>query len=55
MFAEPRLRELLEIPEGIAVAGHISVGHPDGDWPRKLTRNPVSEFVVGERFGAPWS
>jgi nitroreductase len=53
--AEPELRELLQIPEGIAVAGHISVGYRDGDWPRKLTRNPVSEFVFGERFGAAWT
>jgi nitroreductase len=53
--AEPQLRELLQIPDGIAVAGHISVGHRDGDWPRRLTRNPVSEFVFGERFGQPWA
>jgi nitroreductase len=53
--AEPQLRELLAIPEGVAVAGHISVGYRDGDWPRKLTRNPVSEFVFGERFGSAWS
>jgi nitroreductase len=53
--AEPQLRELLAIPEGFAVAGHISVGYRDGDWPRKLTRNPVSEFVFGERFGEPWT
>jgi nitroreductase len=53
--AEPQLRELLEIPEGFAVAGHISAGYRDGDWPRKLTRNPVSEFVFGERFGEPWA
>jgi nitroreductase len=52
--AEPQLRELLEIPEGFAVAGHISVGYRDGEWPRKLTRNPVAEFVFGERFGQPW-
>jgi nitroreductase len=52
--AEPQLRELLDIPEGFAVAGHISVGYRDGDWPRKLTRNPVTEFVFGERFGQRW-
>jgi len=52
--AEPQLRDLLDIPHGYAVAGHISVGYRDGDWPRKLTRNPVPEFVFGERFGQPW-
>ena len=51
---EAQLRELLDIPEEYAVAGHISVGYRDGDWPRKLTRNPVSEFAFGERFGQPW-
>jgi nitroreductase len=53
--AEPQLRELLDIPAGYAMAGHISVGYRDGDWPRALTRNPVSDFVFGERFGSPWS
>ena len=52
--AEAQLRELLDIPGGYAVAGHISVGYRDGDWPRTLTRNPVSEFVFGERFGQSW-
>jgi nitroreductase len=52
--AEPQLRELLDIPAGYAVAGHISVGYRDGDWPRKLTRNPVAGFVFGEHFGQPW-
>ncbi len=52
--AEAQLRELLDIPEDYAVAGHISVGYRDGDWPHKLTRNPVSEFAFGERFGQPW-
>jgi nitroreductase len=53
--AEPQLRELLDIPAGMAVAGHVSVGYRDGDWPTKLARNPVSDFVFGERFGQSWS
>jgi nitroreductase len=52
--AEEKIRELLEIPEGVAIAGHISVGHRADPWPEKLSRNPVSEFVYGERFGAGW-
>jgi nitroreductase len=52
--AEEKIRELLEIPEGVAVAGHISVGHRADPWPEKLSRNPVSEFVYGERFGEAW-
>jgi nitroreductase len=52
--AEEAVRELLEIPEGVAMAGHIAVGRRADPWPSKLQRNPVSEFVFGERFGAPW-
>jgi nitroreductase len=53
--AEPAVKELLGIPDGIALAGHISVGHRENDWPRALTRNPVSDFVFAEQFGEPWA
>jgi nitroreductase len=53
--AEPQLRELLDIPEGIAVACHIAVGHRADPWPSKLSRDPVQEFTYGERYGEPWS
>ena len=52
--AEPQLRELLDIPEGIAVACHIAVGHRADPWPSKLRRKPVEEFTYGERYGQPW-
>jgi nitroreductase len=52
--AEPALRELLAIPAGIAVAGHIGVGHRADPWPSKLRRNPVAAFTFGERYGEPW-
>jgi nitroreductase len=52
--AEPAVAELLGLPENIAFAGHISVGHRADPWPRKLSRNPVGEFTFGERFGEPW-
>jgi nitroreductase len=52
--AEPEVRELLELPEGIAVAGHIAVGYREGDWPRRLSRRPVAEFAFANRFGATW-
>jgi len=52
--AEPQVRELLQIPDGIAVAGHISVGFRSDPWPKQLRRNPVSEFAFGERYGQPW-
>jgi nitroreductase len=52
--AEEQVRDLLQIPGGIAVAGHISVGYRQDPWPTRLRRNPVGEFVFGERYGAPW-
>lgn len=52
--AEEQVRELLGIPDGVAIAGHISVGYRADPWPRKLRRNPVSEFVFGGRYGEPW-
>ncbi|HXO10116.1 MAG TPA: nitroreductase family protein [Solirubrobacteraceae bacterium] len=52
--AEEQVRELLEIPGGVAIAGHIAVGHRADPWPSQLARHPVSAFAFGERFGAPW-
>jgi nitroreductase len=52
--AEPQVQELLGIPDGVAVAGHISVGHRADPWPAKLSRKPVSEFAFAERYGDAW-
>jgi nitroreductase len=52
--AEAELRELLGIPEELAVAGHIGVGHRADPWPSKLRRRPVQAFTYGERYGEPW-
>ncbi len=52
--AEGQVRELLGLPGGIALAGHISVGFRADPWPRRLSRNPVSEFTFGERWGEDW-
>jgi nitroreductase len=52
--AEDRVREMLGIPEEMALAGHISVGHRADPWPEKLSRKPVSEFAFGGRYGEPW-
>lgn len=49
--AETQVRELLQIPEGIALAAHIGVGYRAEEWPRKLRRWPVSEFAFLERYG----
>ncbi len=52
--AEAEVRELLAIPEEMALAGHIAAGYRADPWPRQLSRKPVSEFAFGERYGEPW-
>jgi len=52
--AEPQVRELLGLPDGIALAGHISVGYRADPWPKQLSRNAVEQFTFGERYGQPW-
>ena len=52
--AEEEVRKLLELPDGVILAGHISVGHRADPWPKRLSRRPVSEFAFGERYGRPW-
>jgi nitroreductase len=49
--AEAQVRELLGIPDGIGLGGHISVGYRADAWPKKLSRRPVSEFAFAERWG----
>ena len=51
--AEEEVRRLLAIPEDVALAAHIGVGHRANPWPRQLSRRAVSEFAFAERFGQP--
>lgn len=53
--AEEEVRALLGIPDGVVLAGHISVGHRADPWPAKLARNPIASFAFAERYGEPWS
>ena len=48
------MRELLAIPDGVVMAGHISVGHRADPWPKQLTRKPVSEFAFADSYGVAW-
>lgn len=52
--AEAEVKRLLAVPDELAVAGHISVGHRADPWPKRLNRTPVEDFVSGERFGQTW-
>ena len=47
---EPAMKRLLEIPDGYAIAGAISVGYRRDPFPSRLTRKPVEEFAVRNRF-----
>jgi len=51
--AEEQVRELLEIPDDVALAAHVGVGHRADPWPRALSRRPVEDFAFAERFGQP--
>jgi len=51
--AEEEVRRLLAIPEDVALAAHLGVGHRADPWPRQLSRRAVSEFAFAERFGQP--
>jgi nitroreductase len=51
--AEAGVKQLLEIPEGIAVAAHVGVGYRADPWPAQLARKPVGEFAFAERYGEP--
>ena len=49
--AEAQVRELLGVPEGMALAAYIGVGHRARPWPKQLSRRPVDAFAFGERWG----
>lgn len=52
---EPRVKELLGIPEQYAVAAVMPLGRPVKQ-PTKLRRQPVADFVTRERFdGEPFT
>jgi nitroreductase len=53
--AEAEVRRLLGIPDEVALAAHIGVGHRADPWPAQLSRRPVEEFAFSERYGEPLS
>ncbi|AFM18681.1 nitroreductase [Mycolicibacterium chubuense NBB4] len=46
---ETRVKDLLGIPAGHAVAAVVPLGKPQHQ-PKRLTRKPIAEFVTRERF-----
>jgi nitroreductase len=51
--AEAAVKELLGMPDDVALAAHVGVGHRADPWPQRLARKPVEEFAFAERFGEP--
>ena len=53
--AEPRVKELLGIPQEHALAALVAVGYAAGPLPTRLRRKPVEEFTTRDRFdGEPF-
>jgi nitroreductase len=55
-LVEDRLRPLLAVPDGVAIAATITLGRPAGAH-GPVRRRPMAELVYGERWGdpAPWA
>jgi nitroreductase len=51
--SEADVKQLLGIPEEVAIAAHIGVGFRADPWPTRLSRRPVEEFAFAERYGEP--
>jgi nitroreductase len=51
--AEAEVKQLLGIPDEVALAAHVGVGYRADPWPGRLSRRPVQEFAFSERFGDP--
>lgn len=49
-FVETELRALLDIPDGVFLAGTITIGKPAGHH-GPLRRRPMSELIYGEQWG----
>jgi nitroreductase len=47
---EPAVRELFGIPDHVAVAAVLALGHPAGKRATKLRRNPVESFATVDRY-----
>jgi nitroreductase len=50
---EPRVKELLGIPEDISTVATIAVGYPEKPFPKRLRRRPLAEIAFLERYGDP--
>jgi len=52
-LAEPEVKRLLAIPDGVATAATVALGYPARPFPARLARRPLAEVAFAERWGAP--
>ena len=50
---EPKVKQLLGIPDDVITAATIPVGYPERPLPTRLSRRPLAEIVYADRYGAP--
>ncbi len=47
---EAEVKQLLRVPDGVAIAAHLGVGWPAGTLPTRLTRRRVADFATVDSF-----
>lgn len=50
---EPKVKELLAIPDGVATCALVALGYPEKGFPKKLSRRPVEEIAFADTYGTP--
>lgn len=51
---EPRVRELLKLPDGWYTAAHIPIGHSVGGGHGPIRRKPINQMVSKNTWGNQW-
>lgn len=51
--AEREVRELLGVPSQLLLAAYVLVGYRADPWPRRLSRQPVSQFAYLDSYANP--
>ncbi len=50
---EPKVKQLLGIPDDVATAALLALGYPEKGFPKKLSRRPVEEIAFADSYGKP--
>jgi nitroreductase len=50
ILREPGVKDLLGVPDDVAVALLLALGRPARPFPKRLTRRPVEEFTTVDRY-----